>query len=164
MHCMVRQIPGLSLLFQPLDVINLISNHALNSLLGHFFHSKDIYDRKFSGSNFCFLHLIAFFYLMSIDKKKGCQILTKIKFPTHTYETLEHVVLSQPSNRKLKKEPFSFSRSCIFKSQRQSSGGSPQSLNSNSILKSIQYFPHAFFPQHLLFQITTLGNSLVPPR
>ena len=57
-HCMVRQIPGLSLLFQPLDVINLISNHALNSLLGHFFHSKAIYDRKFSGSNFCFLHLI----------------------------------------------------------------------------------------------------------
>ena len=80
-HCMVRQIPGLSLLFQPLDVINLISNHALNSLLGHFFHSKDIYDRKFSGSNFCFLHLIAFFYLMSIDKKKVVRFSPKLNFP-----------------------------------------------------------------------------------
>ena len=117
--------------------------------------------KNFRDQTFAFYTSLLFFYSMA---KKGCQILTKFKFPTHTYETLEHVVLSQPSNRKLKKEPFSFSRSCIFKSQRQSSGGSPQSLNSNSILKSIQYFPHAFFPQHLLFQITTPGNSLVPPR
>ena len=65
-HCMVRQIPGLSLLFQPLDVINLISNHALNSLLGHFFHSKVIYERKFSGSNFCFLHPIAISFISSV--------------------------------------------------------------------------------------------------